>query len=74
MTIIRYSNWLTCIAIIFPTKTKTVIVKGLYLIRVCSEFNEICVISTVISQVFGRNHENVNEIRSEVGKSNGLAM
>jgi hypothetical protein len=62
LTIIRYSNWLACVAVIVPTKTKTVIVKGISLISVYWEFNEICVFSIEISQVVGRNRENVNEI------------
>lgn len=72
LSIIRYRNWLACVAVIFPTKTKTVIVEGISLIRVFWEFNEICVISTEIGQVVGRNRENVNEVGKGVGKSPGI--
>ena len=71
LSIIRYSNCMACVAVICPTKTKTVIIKGISLIRVFWEFNEICVISTEISQVVGRNRENVNEIGKGIEKSVG---
>lgn len=71
LSIIRYSNWLACGAVIFPTKTKTVVVGGISLIRVFWEFNEIHVISPEISQVVGRNRENVNEVGKGVGKTVG---
>lgn len=71
LSIIRYSNWLACVAVLFPTETKTVIVEGISLIRVFWEFNEICVISTEISQVVGRNRENVNETEKGIEKSVG---
>lgn len=67
--IIRYNNWLACIIVNFPTKTKTVIVKGISLIRVYRKVNEICVISIEISPGLGRNRENVNEVERTVGKS-----
>lgn len=51
-----------------PTKTKTVIVKGLCLIRVYWKYNDICVISIEISPGFGRNRENVNEFERGVGQ------
>lgn len=69
MSFIRYSNWLAYAAAIFPTKTKTVIVKGISLIRVFWEIRAICVISSEISQVVGRNRENVNETGRGVEKS-----
>lgn len=71
LSIIRYSNWLACVAVIFPTKTTTVIVEGISLIRASWEFNEIYVIFPEISQVVGRNRENVNEIGKGVGKTIG---
>lgn len=74
MSAIRYSNWLACVAVIFPTKTKTVIVEGLSLIRAFWEFSEICVISSEISQVVGRNRENVNETGKGLGRTLGLVM
>lgn len=74
MSIIRQSNWLACVAVIFPTKTKAVLVEGISLIRVFWEFNEICVISSEISQVVGRNRENVNEMGKGLGRAWGLVM
>lgn len=72
LSIIRYSNWLACVAVSFPTKTTTAIVEGISLIRAFWEFNEIYVISTEISQVVGRNCENVNAIGKGVGKTIGI--
>lgn len=74
MSIIRYSNWLASVVVIFPTKTKEVLVEGISLIRVFWEFNEICVISSEISQVVGRNRENVNETGKDLGRAWGPVM
>lgn len=55
------------VAVTLPRKTKTVVIKGISLIWVYWEFNEICVISFEISQVVGWNRENVNELGEELG-------
>lgn len=73
-TIIRYSNWLAYVAVTLPRKTKTVVIKGISLIWVYWEFNEICVISFEISQVVGWNRENVNELGEELGRLWRLVM
>ena len=74
LSIIRCSNWLACVAVLFPTKTKTVIVEGISLITVFWEFNDICVISTEIIQAVGRNRENVNEIGKGIRRVLGLVL